>query len=131
MVESNVNEEAKPQGAEDATSPAVKAKRNWADDDGEEDEEGGDRNIGGSEPVAKVPKKEPEPPKIPKIKREKNAYGDFIVTKIEVKERVIPKMESEDEEESEEESDSEPEPQKEEEPEEVKSKYDSCVTSDN
>jgi len=35
MVESNTNEETKPQDAEDPDTPGTKAKRNWADDDEE------------------------------------------------------------------------------------------------
>lgn len=51
------------------------------------------------------------PPK-PRTKRERNIYGDFVVTKINIKDRVIvvPKNEGEDEEEESEEESEEEEP---------------------
>ena len=57
----------------------------------------------------------------PKEKREKNAFGDFVVKKIVIKDKEVPKSVAPLEEESEEEEDSDPESDKNE-PEEVKSK---------
>lgn len=110
MVEStNAAEEVKPK-TDEAESQENKVTTNWADDDDEVEEGDREKDIGGNVPVAK---KEPEAPKIipPKTKREKNIFGDFVVTKINIKEREIPTFVGPDEEESEEESDSEPEPQ--------------------
>ena len=123
MVESTKKEENK-QLPDDAESPSTKVKRNWADVEDDAEEDGAQKDIGGSGPVAKAPKAE-EKPKIvpPKTKREKNAYGDFVVTTInvKVKEREEFKDVKPDDEESEEEEDSsEPEPDKEEEEEKSK-----------
>ena len=49
------------------------------------------------------------PPPKPKVKRERNIYGDFVVTKINIKEREIPVPQADDEEEEEEESSEEEE----------------------
>lgn len=119
MVETSKKDEANPSGE--------KVKRNWADVDDEGDDEGTQKDIGGSGPVAQVPNPkdaENQQPKIvpPRTKREKNIYGDFIVTKLNVKDKVVPKeVVNPDEEESEEEEDSEPESDQKDE-EEVKSK---------
>jgi len=51
------------------------------------------------------------PPPKPKVKRERNIYGDFVVTKINIKEREIPVPQADDEEEEEEESSEEEEEQ--------------------
>lgn len=62
-------------------------------------------------------------PNKPRQKRERNIYGDFVVTKINIKEReiVIPKNEDEeDEEESSEESEEEEQPSQPEQEEEKK-----------
>ena len=108
------------------------SKRNWADDD--EDVEGDDDvEIGGST-VAQVG--QPSAPMVtlesagktvmpqkPRVHRERNIHGDFVVTKINIKEREIPVPEkNSDDEESEEEesSEEEEEPQREEPEEEVK-----------
>jgi hypothetical protein len=63
------------------------------------------------------------PPK-PRTKRERNIYGDFVVTKINIKERVIevPKNENEEEEEEESEESEEEEQAPEQEPEEEEKK---------
>ena len=111
------------------------SKRNWADDD--EDGEGEDDvEIGGST-VAQVGQNKPPmetaesagrtvmPPKKPRVERERNIYGDFVVTKINIKEREIPvpeKNPDEEEEEEEESSEEEEEPVKEEPEEEKKGK---------
>ena len=64
------------------------------------------------------------PPPKPKVKRERNIYGDFVVTKINIKEREIPVPQKDEEEEEEEEESSEEEeeqaPAQEEAEEEVK-----------
>lgn len=62
-------------------------------------------------------------PNKPRTKRERNIHGDFVVTKINIKEReiVVPKNENEDEDEEESSEESEEEEQApEQEPEEVK-----------
>ena len=61
-------------------------------------------------------------PNKPRQKRERNIYGDFVVTKINIKERevVIPKNEDEEEEEEESSEESEEEQPAEQEPEEEK-----------
>jgi len=51
------------------------------------------------------------PPPKPKVKRERNIYGDFVVTKINIKEREIPVPQNDEEEEEEEESSEEEEEQ--------------------
>ena len=51
------------------------------------------------------------PPPKPKVKRERNIYGDFVVTKINIKEREIPVPQADEEEEEEEESSEEEEEQ--------------------
>ena len=51
------------------------------------------------------------PPPKPKVKRERNIYGDFVVTKINIKEREIPVPQNDQEEEEEEESSEEEEEQ--------------------
>ena len=100
------------------------ARQNWADEsDGEEDE---GKEIGSSAPVAKpdhkvlepakekeeekpVPKKDYGPPE----KRVRNMNGDFIVTKIEIPDLVVPVAEVENrdsDDESEEESEEEVKP---------------------
>ena len=63
-------------------------------------------------------------PTKPRQKRERNIYGDFIVSKIEIKEReiVIPKNEDEEEEEESEESEEEEQPPEQEQEEEKKGK---------
>lgn len=110
------------------------SKRNWADDDedGEGDE---DVEIGGST-VAQVGQSNPPmataesagrtvmPPKKPRVQRERNIHGDFVVTKINIKEREIPVPEQnpDDEEEEEESSEEEEEPTKDEPEEEKKGK---------
>ena len=120
MVESNKKAENK-QIPDDAESPSVKVKRNWADVEDDAEGEGAEKDIGGSGPVAKAVEEKPKfiPPK---VKREKNAYGDFVVKTIQIKEKEVPKtIKNEDEEESEEEeSSSEEEPVKEEEEEKSK-----------
>ena len=93
-------------------------KRNWADeeDDGADEE---DVEIGGGKTVGQAKTAEPAsenaeqqqprtimPPK-PRQNRTKNIYGDYVVTKINVKEREVPKVEDEEEEESSEESEEE------------------------
>ena len=85
MVESTKKEENK-QLPDDAESPSTKVKRNWADVEDDAEEDGAQKDIGGDGPVAKAPKAE-EKPKIvyPQQKRTKNAYGDFVITKIDVK----------------------------------------------
>ncbi len=111
------------------------SKRNWADeeDDGAEEE---DVEIGGST-VAQVGQPQPSEaanaegegeaqtqqrtfvPNKPRTKRERNIYGDFVVTKINIKEREIALPEpAEGEEEEEEEESSEEEEQQPYEPEE-------------
>lgn len=73
MVEASKKDEANP-GVE-AESPGQKVKRNWADvDDEGDDEEGVQKDIGGSGPVAQAPNQkeaENQQPKIvvPKVKR--------------------------------------------------------------
>lgn len=57
------------------------------------------------------------PPK-PRTKRERNIHGDFVVTKINIKEREIPQPEAESGEEEEESSEESEEEQAPEEPEE-------------
>ena len=96
--------------------------RNWADVNEEAEEDGEGEAIGQS-PLPQT-EEQPEVKKIvpPPEKRVKNKYGDFVVTKVFVKEvevakTVAPQLEESEEEESSEEE----EPQKEEE-EEVKSK---------
>ena len=122
MVEQTNKEDEQPQ-AETESPSTTKIKGNWADDEDQYDGDEAEKDIGGSDPVA--PKEEEAKPKIPPKKREykKNAYGDFVITKIEIKEKEIPQTikQDDEEEESEEESDSEPE-QKEEPVEEKKSK---------
>ena len=51
------------------------------------------------------------PPPKAKVKRERNIYGDFVVTKINIKEREIPVPQADEEEEEEEESSEEEEEQ--------------------
>ena len=67
-------------------------------------------------------------PTKPRQKRERNIYGDFIVSKIEIKEReiVIPKNEDEEEEEESEESEEEEQPPEQEQEEEKKGKSLEC-----
>ena len=116
MVEATKKDETKPE----AESPSVKVKRNWADVEDEGEDDGTQKDIGGSDPVAQAPK-EAEAPKIvpPKVKREKNAFGDFVVTKIQIREKEVPKTVAPAEEESEEEESSDdPESDKKEEEEE-------------
>lgn len=113
------------------------SKRNWADED-DDAEDGDDVEIGGSS-VAQVGKPkaaeadgsaaaggEGEQPRTvvpnkPRTKRERNIHGDFVVTKINIKEReiVVPQNDEEEEESSEEESEEEKAPEQEE-PEKVK-----------
>ncbi len=116
------------------------SKRNWADeeDDGAEEE---DVEIGGST-VAQVgqpqasdaaktegesqPEQRTFVPNKPRTKRERNIYGDFVVTKINIKEREIPvpePAEGEEEEESSEESEEEEQPVPEPEEEVKKGKF--------
>jgi hypothetical protein len=95
------------------------ARQNWADEsDGEEDE---GKEIGSSVPATKPDHKVLEPakeekeekPVVPKkdfgppVERVRNNYGDFIVTKIEIPDLVVPqvvdeKRDSDDESEEEE-----------------------------
>ena len=111
-------------------------KRNWADED-EEGDEAEDVEIGESVPSqapakpeatqpAEEEKKDSQPrsivPPKPRTKRERNIYGDFVVTKINIKEREIPVPEPDQEEEEEEESSEEEEQQAPEEPEEEEKK---------
>jgi len=106
MVETSKHEE-KP--TEDQSDDIPKVKKNWADDEDENDSSDEDRAIGGSGAVASVPSNEPEKPKfIPPI-RSKNARGDFVVTTINIKEKEIPQMIRDEETSSEEESEEEPE----------------------
>ena len=119
MVETTKKDEANPPVEEE--SPGQKVKRNWADVDDEGDDDGVQKDIGGSGPIAQAPKEaENQAPKIvvPKVKREKNAFGDFVVTKINIREKEVPKTVAPLEEESEEEEDSEPESDKNEQEEE-------------
>jgi len=117
----------------DEEQKAVMKQRNWADEDGESGDDD-DVEIGGTT-VAQVGQVKAAaasggdkgtyeatvhherhaprnivPPK-PRTKREKNIYGDFVVTKINIKERVIvvPENEGSDEEEEESEEESEEE----------------------
>ena len=88
MVEQTNKAEEQPQA--EAESPSTtKMKSTWADDDDQYDGDEAEKDIGGSDPVAP---KEEEKPKIPPKKREykKNAYGDFVITKIEIKEKAVP-----------------------------------------
>ena len=93
-----------PKKTEDAS------KRNWADEDDDAEDGGDDVEIGGAS-VAQVGKsktngdgdqadandqqreggEEPRAivPKKPRQVRERNQYGDFVVTKINIKEREI------------------------------------------
>jgi len=95
------------------------SKRNWADeeDDGADEEDveiGGGKTVGqakSSETAAEsTEQQQPRtimPPK-PRQNRTKNIYGDYVVSKINIKEREVPQVEKdEDEEESEEESEEE------------------------
>ena len=127
MVESTKKEDQEDQPQIEAESPGTTVKRNWADDEDEHAEDDDEKVIGGSGAVAQVKPQEPEKPKYipPKVKREKNAYGDFVVTKIVIREKEVPKTVAVDEEESEEEetsSEEEEEPKKEEPEEEKKCK---------
>ena len=118
MVESTEKAEEQPQVEEE--SPATKVKRNWAEGD-DADEEDAEKDIGGSGAIAKASQEQEQKKFIPpKTKREKNAFGDFVVNKIVIREKEVPQTvnNEDEEEESEEESDSEPEPQNE--PEEEK-----------
>lgn len=117
MVESTKNtaeNEGKP--TEEQSPDVPKVKRNWADDEDEHDDADGERAIGGTGSVAQVPTEEPEKPKIipPKVKREKNAYGDFVVKEIFIKEREVPQVVNDESEEESSEEESEEEPEKEE-----------------
>ena len=116
-------------------------QRNWADEDDDGNDEGEDVEIGGSS-VAQVGKPAAEgeaategtgeaaaaqaPPQKPKPRtvRERNIHGDFVVTKIHVKETkvVIPQAQEEENEEEESEEESEEEPPRREEPEEEEKK---------
>lgn len=107
-------------------------KRNWADDDddaeGEEDIEIGGSSVAqvgqNNAPIATTEStgRTMIPPKKPRTQRERNIYGDFVVTKINIKEREIPVPENNDDEEEEEESseEEEEEPPRQEETEEEK-----------
>ena len=126
MVESTKKEDQEDQPQIEAESPGTTVKRNWADDEDEHAEDDDEKVIGGSGAVAQVKPQEPEKPKwiAPKEKRVKNAYGDFVVTKINIKEKEVPKtiQLSEEESEEEESSEEEEEPKKEEPEEEKKCK---------
>lgn len=95
------------------------ARQNWADESDEEEDEG--KEIGSSAPISKPDHKVLEPTKKeeevvaepkkdygPPQKRVRNFNGDFIVTKIDIPDLVVPVLEdethsSDDNEESEEE----------------------------
>ena len=101
-------------------------RNNWADEKSDGEEEEDDREIGGSsvaqigQPTAAQTEKaneeaftEAQPartfiPNKPRQKRERNIYGDFVVTKINIKDKVI-EIPSDDDEEEEEESSEEEE----------------------
>ena len=121
--------------AEDAKA-AGKSKRNWADEDDEAGEDD-DVEIGAGGPSGQVKETKPEAaedgvdPEVkkraeqikakPRQQRERNIYGDFVVTKINIKEREIPvPVNDNEEEEEEEEEESEEEEQAPEQEEEVK-----------
>ena len=125
------------------------SRTNWADedDDGQEDE---DVEIGGSS-VAQVGQQNKAAasqnnedafqenqqqertlyPKKPRAHRERNIYGDFVVTKINIKEKeiIIPKNEEEEEEEESSEEEEEEQAPEEEPEEEKKGKSGVFVTS--
>ena len=123
MVESTKNDEVP---TEEQTAEVPKVKKNWADDEDENDSADEDRAIGGDGAVAAVPSNEPEKPKFIPPTRTKNARGDFVVTTINIKEKEVVKKFS-DSEESSSEEESEEEPEKEEV--EEKSKYRTAVTN--
>ena len=113
---------------EEEKKATIAAQRNWAD----EDDEGGDDEdvaIGGTianpakqaqaeenqnadeatTEAAAVEQPKPFVSNKPRQKRERNIYGDFVVTTINIKEREIPQEEVNDEEEEEESSEEEEE----------------------
>jgi len=110
MVESTKNDEVP---TEEQTAEVPKVKKNWADDEDENDSADEDRAIGGDGAVAAVPSNEPEKPKFIPPTRTKNARGDFVVTTINIKEKEIVQNFA-DSEESSSEEESEEEPEKEE-----------------
>ena len=95
-----------------------KARQNWADDDDGDDDHGKeigqastkenkpDREMGTKSLEPPEPKKDYGPPEV----RERNAFGDFVVTKIVIPDLKPVVLEEEQQESDEEESSDEPEP---------------------
>jgi hypothetical protein len=87
--------------------------KNWAEEV-DDDIEGADEVIGNEKATTEETKKEPEAPaKVYNLpERKRNKYGDFVVTNVKVKEKVIPteaELEGSGDEEGEESSDEEEE----------------------
>lgn len=64
--------------------------KNWAEEVDEDDDDAADQAIGNAEEKTEEVKKE-EPAKVYDLpERRRNKYGDFVVTNVKVKEKVIP-----------------------------------------
>jgi len=113
-MENKQEETNVPVPTTDVAAAEEAAHKTWADDDEDAGSEDDDTAIGGSNEIAPVPVVE-EVKVYEKIERARNLHGDFVVTKINVKEREIPVAESDEEESSEEEESDEPEEEKKEE----------------
>jgi len=88
------------------------AKKNWAEEVDEDEDEAANQTIGNVEAPKPEEEKKSEPAKVYNLApRERNAYGDFIVKKVVIKEKEAGKNadaeddDDEDEDESDEEDD--------------------------
>ena len=64
--------------------------KNWAEEVDEDDEDAAEQTIGNAEGKTEEVKKE-EPAKAYNLpERKRNKYGDFVVTNVKVKEKVVP-----------------------------------------
>ena len=83
------------------------AKKNWAEEVDEDEDEAANQTIGNSDPKPEEEKKT-EPAKVYNLApRERNAYGDFIVKNVVIKEKEVVANAEEDDVEEEEDSDEE------------------------
>ena len=101
--------------AEVVEKKVEKAKQSWADESGESDNEDNNKEIGedlkgegadAAEPkVVAPPKKDYGPP----VQRDRNVYGDFVVTTINIPDVVVPVLEQAQQSDSDEDEESEQE----------------------
>ena len=100
--------------------------KNWAEEVDEDDDDAANETIGNAKTETEEVKKE-EPAKVYDLPaRKRNKYGDFVVTNVKVKEKVIPTeaaVEGNSDDEEEESSDEEEEQLKEIVKEEIKGKF--------